>query len=26
MIATSDGGVIGYSGITYDQNGKATAE
>jgi N-acetylneuraminic acid mutarotase len=23
MIATSDGGVIGYSGITYDQNGKA---
>jgi len=24
MIATADGGVIGYSGITYDQNGIAT--
>ncbi|MGD0214915.1 MAG: IPT/TIG domain-containing protein [Terriglobales bacterium] len=25
-IATADGGVIGYSGITYDSNGNATGE
>jgi hypothetical protein len=24
QIATADGGVIGQSGITYDQNGSAT--
>src|SRR5208283_2024876 len=26
QIATTDGGVIGQSGITYDQNGNATGE
>jgi hypothetical protein len=26
QIATADGGVIGYSGITYDQNGIATGQ
>ena len=26
MIATADGGVIGSSGITYDQNGNATGQ
>ncbi len=26
QIATADGGVIGQSGITYDQNGNATGE
>jgi hypothetical protein len=26
QIATSDGGVIGASGVTYDQNGKATGQ
>ena len=26
QIATADGGVIGYSGITYDSNGNATGQ